>query len=379
MKKTPAQPPQAGPSTSSADSDDGHALVSRERSFAGRHSPSATKSQANGQRRRSASTGTGSNSGSTASTPLRQRQPTPESRGRFCRDHVAFRSDHRSIPPRRRQNLRMFNGAGSRFTAGVAAGSQPSIRAAIGEIPRQRRPTKPTIRPRRHGRRASVRATRPTTSSGTAADTATVSHQRDQHERSNLDDKTSSTADRVGGVNSNVPIIRRQIQRLNDKRRNTIRARQPRLSDSLPTNSRTRRPRHQQSCGPVSTRRPTCGCGIEPPAIGKVQVEVAAGSSGVTARLEVQSSAARQTLLDNISLLHTAITQTGASVNRIEVVVAPQTKDDAPTDQQSNSGGQQQASNQDNSQGGSQNQQNGQREPNCRESRLPLDQLDIEI
>jgi flagellar hook-length control protein FliK len=118
---------------------------------------------------------------------------------------------------------------------------------------------------------------------------------------------------------------------------------------------------------------------LEPPAIGKVQVEVAAGNSGVTARLEVQSSAARQTLLDNISLLHTAITQTGASVNRIEVVVAPQTKDDAPTDQQSNSGGQQQASQQDNSQGGSQNQQNGQQRNQTARKPSGLDQLDIEI
>jgi flagellar hook-length control protein FliK len=119
---------------------------------------------------------------------------------------------------------------------------------------------------------------------------------------------------------------------------------------------------------------------LEPPAIGKVQVEVAAGDSGVTARLEVQTPAARQALLDNISLLHTAISQTGASVNRIEVVVAPQTKEDAPRDQQSNSGGQQQASQQDSSSGGSQNQKNGQqRNQTAGKSSTGLDQLDIEI
>ena len=108
-------------------------------------------------------------------------------------------------------------------------------------------------------------------------------------------------------------------------------------------------------------------------------MEVAAGSGGVTARLEVQSASARQTLLDNISLLHTAITQTGASVNRIDVVLAPPTKDDAPADQQSNSGGQQQAANQENSQGGSQNQKNGQQQNQTAGKGLSLDQLDIEV
>lgn len=118
---------------------------------------------------------------------------------------------------------------------------------------------------------------------------------------------------------------------------------------------------------------------LEPPAIGKVQVEVAAGDNGVTARLEVQTPAARQTLLDNISLLHTAITQTGAAVNRIDVVLAPQTKDRAPPDQESHSGGQQQSANQDNSQGGSQNQQNGQQQNRTAGKSSSLDELDIEV
>jgi flagellar hook-length control protein FliK len=118
---------------------------------------------------------------------------------------------------------------------------------------------------------------------------------------------------------------------------------------------------------------------LEPPALGKVQVEVASGNSGLTARMEVQTPAARQTLLDNISLLHTAITQTGASVSRIEVVVAPQLKDDSTSDQQSSSGGQQQASTQGDAQGGSQNQPDGQKQNRGGERTSSIDQLDIEV
>jgi flagellar hook-length control protein FliK len=114
---------------------------------------------------------------------------------------------------------------------------------------------------------------------------------------------------------------------------------------------------------------------LEPPALGRVQVDVSSGSSGVTARLEVQTASARQTLLNNISLLHTAITQTGASVSRIDVVLAPQPKDDSASDRQPSSDGQQQASTQGDSQGGSQNQPNGQKQ----NPSSSIDQLDIEV
>jgi len=118
---------------------------------------------------------------------------------------------------------------------------------------------------------------------------------------------------------------------------------------------------------------------LEPPALGKVQVEVASGNGGLTARMEVQTPAARQTLLDNISLLHTAITQTGASVSRIEVVVAPQLKDDSNSDQQSSSGGRQQASTRGDAQGGSQNQPDDQKQNRSGGRTSSLDQLDIEV
>jgi flagellar hook-length control protein FliK len=121
---------------------------------------------------------------------------------------------------------------------------------------------------------------------------------------------------------------------------------------------------------------------LEPPALGKVQIEVQADSGGVSARLEVQTPAARQTLLDNISLLHDAIGQTGATVNRIEIEVVPQQHQDAnnsdPRD--SNSGAQQQ----DPGHAGSQNQSNnpgggGQRQNQRSRPASAIDEIDIEI
>ncbi len=118
---------------------------------------------------------------------------------------------------------------------------------------------------------------------------------------------------------------------------------------------------------------------LEPPALGRVQVEVSTGSSGLTARLEVQTASARQTLLDNISMLHTAIAQTGASVSRIDVVVAPQPKDDSASERQPSSDGQQQASTQGDSQGGAENRQNGQKQNRTGGRSSSIDQLDIEV
>jgi flagellar hook-length control protein FliK len=119
---------------------------------------------------------------------------------------------------------------------------------------------------------------------------------------------------------------------------------------------------------------------LEPPELGKVQVEVSTGNGELTARLEVQTPSARQTLLDNISMLHDAIAQTGATVNRIDVVVVPQSRDDSGSERQPSSDGQQQGSRQRNSQGGSGNQPNGQQQnPTWRRSPSSIDQLDIEV
>jgi len=121
---------------------------------------------------------------------------------------------------------------------------------------------------------------------------------------------------------------------------------------------------------------------LEPPALGKVQIEVQADSGAVSARLEVQTPAARQTLLDNISLLHDAIGQTGATVNRIEIEVVPQQHQDANNSEprDSNSGSQQQNS----GDSGSQNQSNnpsggGQRQNQRWRSTSAIDTIDIEI
>jgi flagellar hook-length control protein FliK len=121
---------------------------------------------------------------------------------------------------------------------------------------------------------------------------------------------------------------------------------------------------------------------LEPPALGKVQIEVQADSGAVSARLEVQTPAARQTLLDNISLLHDAIGQTGATVNRIEIEVVPQRNQDSNNsdNRDSNSGAQQQ----DPGQAGSQNQSNNpsfgsQRQNQRWRPTAAIDEIDIEI
>jgi len=118
---------------------------------------------------------------------------------------------------------------------------------------------------------------------------------------------------------------------------------------------------------------------LEPPELGRVQVDVSAANGGVTARMEVQTASARQTLLDNISMLHDAIAQTGASVNRIDVVLAPQPRDDSASERQASSGGQQQSSSQGNSPGGSGNQPNGQQQNQTWRRSPSIDQLDIEV
>jgi flagellar hook-length control protein FliK len=121
---------------------------------------------------------------------------------------------------------------------------------------------------------------------------------------------------------------------------------------------------------------------LEPPALGKIQIEVQADAGAVFARLEVQTPAAKQTLLDNLSLLHDAIGQTGATVNRIDIEVAPQQQPDShnPDARDSHSGARQDSgyagSNQsDNSSGGGSGRQQNQRWRRT----AAIDEIDIEI
>jgi flagellar hook-length control protein FliK len=119
---------------------------------------------------------------------------------------------------------------------------------------------------------------------------------------------------------------------------------------------------------------------LEPPALGKVQIEVQANSGVVSARLEVQTPAARQTLLDNISMLHDAIGQTGATVNRIDVEVVPQRAPDSNGSDQrhANSGGQQSDSGA-NSQDQSNTSGGGQQKKQSWRRTTAIDEIDIEI
>ena len=118
---------------------------------------------------------------------------------------------------------------------------------------------------------------------------------------------------------------------------------------------------------------------LEPPALGKVQIEVQSDAGSVSARLEVQTPAARQTLLDNISMLHDAIGQTGATVGRIDIEVVPQQhQDSSGSDQRNgNSDGQQQnpgANSQDQS-----NNRGGTQQQNSNRGTAAIDELDIAI
>jgi flagellar hook-length control protein FliK len=120
---------------------------------------------------------------------------------------------------------------------------------------------------------------------------------------------------------------------------------------------------------------------LEPPALGKVQIEVQSDAGSVSARLEVQTPAARQTLLDNISMLHDAIGQAGATVNRIDIEVVPQQQHHDSTDSDSrnaNSGSQQQDSGA-NSQDQSSNRGGTQQQNSNWRRTAAIDELDIEI
>lgn len=121
---------------------------------------------------------------------------------------------------------------------------------------------------------------------------------------------------------------------------------------------------------------------LDATALGKVQIQVQADAGTISARVEVQTPAAQKTLLDNISLLHDAIGQTGATVGHIEIEVAPQPQNanDAHQQRDDGSGQQQQdagnanSQNQSNQSGGGNQQQNSGRRSNA-----AIDEIDIDI
>ncbi len=120
---------------------------------------------------------------------------------------------------------------------------------------------------------------------------------------------------------------------------------------------------------------------VEPPALGKVQIQVQADAGSISARIEVQTPAAQKTLLDNISMLHDAIGQTGATVGRIEIEVAPQQQNANDANQRDGGSGREQqdsgnanSQNQSNQSGGGNQQQNSGGRTNA-----TIDEIDIDI
>ena len=68
---------------------------------------------------------------------------------------------------------------------------------------------------------------------------------------------------------------------------------------------------------------------LTPPELGALRIEVAVEHGKVSARIDAQSSAAQKILLDSLPQLKEALVQNGASVERIEVMLA----DNSPNDQ----------------------------------------------
>ncbi|TWU12949.1 Flagellar hook-length control protein FliK [Symmachiella macrocystis] len=68
---------------------------------------------------------------------------------------------------------------------------------------------------------------------------------------------------------------------------------------------------------------------LTPPELGALRIQVAVEQGKVSARIDAQSSAAQKILLDSLPQLKEALVQNGASVERIEVMLA----DNSPNDQ----------------------------------------------
>jgi flagellar hook-length control protein FliK len=118
---------------------------------------------------------------------------------------------------------------------------------------------------------------------------------------------------------------------------------------------------------------------LEPPALGKIQIDVTTNEDGVSARVEVQTSAARDQILNNLPLLHDAISQAGVGVSRIDVFVGATPRDDSHSDRGDGSGRGQRDANQHGPQDENQQQPGGRQQGRQRRRVLPIDQLDIEI
>jgi flagellar hook-length control protein FliK len=117
---------------------------------------------------------------------------------------------------------------------------------------------------------------------------------------------------------------------------------------------------------------------LDPPGLGKMQIEISAQDGPIVARVSVESAGARQTLLDNISALHGAIAQAGAPDARIDIELstAPRDLSDSRSNRHSDDGRSAQSDSQDETG----NQSNSSARRNRRWLRVPsIDQIDIEV
>jgi flagellar hook-length control protein FliK len=77
---------------------------------------------------------------------------------------------------------------------------------------------------------------------------------------------------------------------------------------------------------------------LEPPELGRVEVNVVAAGDGLTARVEVQSRAALKQILDHIGVLYDAIAQSGTPVGRIDVELGSWRQDGSSQEREGRSG-----------------------------------------
>lgn len=128
---------------------------------------------------------------------------------------------------------------------------------------------------------------------------------------------------------------------------------------------------------------------LNPPELGALHIEVAIRDGLLSAKLEVQTTAARQALSDNLAQLRDSIAQTGAAVDRIDVQLAQSRRDDGQSplpnhsQQQERDSNQQHANQQRDQQHHRRNSQTeseqaGQKQV-PRTNVLNMDQLDIQI
>jgi len=78
---------------------------------------------------------------------------------------------------------------------------------------------------------------------------------------------------------------------------------------------------------------------LTPPELGTVRIEISSRGGTLTARLEVETAAAQQTIQHNLSLLRDTLAQQGTQLQRIDVHLTPSRSEEG----QPQSGGQQQS------------------------------------